>query len=203
VPSPHKWRGKLWLKSTFRSGLKNEINPGLLFDSFESLIGLIHRSKKEADEFIGHLSAFYRYCLHNRNNDVVFVSEEMKLLGSLLSILNIRYSGQIHLHQNLNELNKEKMLVPCTLLSLVEIACRTNIIDSNQGLNIDIVEREEIIRIKYKLNRRLGAHHDYSSRFEQIKKSYSYFTDVPFEFKEVEGSQYITIPLLTVEESEL
>lgn len=182
---------------------KNEVNPDLLFDSFESLIGLIHHSKKEADEFIGHLSAFYRYCLHNRNNDLVPLREELKLVDSLIHILNTRYSGQINLVQNISKEQAEKLLIPCALLSLLEIACRTSIIDQHQGLTIDVSLGDDYLQIKHPLNKRLGPGHDYSNRLERMKTSYLYFSDLPFERIEEDGMQLIKIPLLKIDDSEL
>jgi hypothetical protein len=182
---------------------KNEVNPELLFDSFESLIGLIHQSKKQADEFIGHLSGFYRYCLQNRNNDLVSIREELKLVDTLIHILNVRYSGQISLEMHVELKNSGSLIVPCTVLSIIEIACRKSIIDQNQPLEITIKSHEKFLSINYPLNKRIKPGSDYSNRIERIKKSYKYFSDTPFEINEIEGMQYINIPLLSLEESEM
>lgn len=204
-----KNEGKITSETLLRKNLeadlesfKNEINPGLLFDSFESLIGLLHRSKKQADEFIGDLSSFYRYCLHNRNNDLVSLREELQLLGAVINILNIKHSGQIKIALKTNPQQTENLLVPCTLLSIIEVASRTSIINQHQALPIEIEMSQDFIQVKYPLNKRLGPGHDYSSRLEKIKNSYAYFSDVPFQIQEKSGTQLVNIPLLKIEESE-
>ena len=202
-----KNEGKINTETLMRKNLeadlesfRNEINPELLFESFESLISLIHQSRKQADEFIGQLSAFYRYCLHNRNNDLVTLSEELKILNILIRILNERYNGQIHIKINVGQEDFFRMIVPCTLLSLIEIGCRTNIINQYQNLEIYIVENAGHLRIAYPSNRRLSMGFDYSSRLAKIEKSYAYFSDRPFDSKIENERQTYTVPLLSFEE---
>lgn len=200
---------KIDKESTLRKNLeadlqsyKNEINPGLLFESFESLIGLIHSSTLKADEFIGHLSAYYRYCLHNRNNDLITLSEEMKVFRSLLTILNCKYSGQITLINKLPDDDIQNMLIPCTLLRLLELATRTNIIDPNQKMDIELTANNSHILFEHKHNPTLHQNEDIISHVEKMKKSYSYFSTVAFEYKENNGIKTAKIPLLKLEDAE-
>src|SRR5688572_22647989 len=50
---------------------KNNINPDLLYESLEGLIGLMYRDVEKAEDYIDCLASTYRYVLANRHNELV------------------------------------------------------------------------------------------------------------------------------------
>src|SRR5690349_9227305 len=56
---------------------KNDINPDLLYESLENLIGLMYRDVEQAEEYIDCLASAYRYVLTNRQQELVSVATEM------------------------------------------------------------------------------------------------------------------------------
>src|SRR5687767_5863736 len=53
---------------------KNDINPDLLYESLENLIGLMYRDVEKAEDYIDCLGSAYRYVLTNRQNELVTVA---------------------------------------------------------------------------------------------------------------------------------
>ena len=62
---------KLTYKQSQLIGLKSQVNPHFLFNSLNSLSGLIQEDKERAEKFLDEMSKVYRYLLRN-NEDGLF-----------------------------------------------------------------------------------------------------------------------------------
>ena len=56
--------------------LQNKVRPEILYESLEILINLIHKDEKTAEEFIGHLSIFYRNIIEERHTETIPLKQE-------------------------------------------------------------------------------------------------------------------------------
>jgi two-component system, LytTR family, sensor kinase len=82
--------------------LRNQLNPHFLFNSLNSIQGLIYENPDLADSMISELSEFLRYSLQYNTRTLVTVNEELEILKKYLSIEKIRYEERLEYVINSN-----------------------------------------------------------------------------------------------------
>ncbi len=182
---------------------KNEVNPNLLYDSLETLITLVHKNAEESEEYIDHLSAVYRYILSHRKTEFSTLKDEINAARHIVHLLNYQHNGKIELQANSLTNFENTPLVPGTLPDLIERAIRNTIINnfSPLTLNLEVAESDGYLILEYKLNDKLLPESDYI--FENILKSYQFYTERPVVQIKAYDRQYVKIPLLEVVEETL
>jgi len=181
---------------------KNEVNPNLLYDSLENLITLIHKDTEEAEDYIDHLSAVYRYILSHRKVELASLEEEIKAANHIIHLLNYTFNHHIQLTVNVNTAFRASPLVPGSLPYLIEHIIRSSIINEFMPLNINLfIEKDDgYIVIESKLNDKLTKPTNDKQLFENIQRSYSYYTERPVVKVKAYDYNYFKIPLMELTE---
>lgn len=137
------------LLSAKYEGLKSQVNPHFLFNSFSTLTSLVETKPDEAVKFIDKLSDLYRYVLDHDTDILVSLKEELDFLNDYLFLLHMRHQSGIKITNNL-DLPVDKIMVPClSLQTLVENAVKHNAFSIEDPLEIIIGnEGTEFITIK-------------------------------------------------------
>ncbi|MEM9858015.1 MAG: histidine kinase [Bacteroidota bacterium] len=185
---------------------KNEVNPQLLYDSLETLVTLIHKNVEEGEDYIDRLSAVYRYILSHRKVELSTLSEELKATQNVVHLLNYQFNEQIKVECLIPASYNDTSIVPGTFPNLIEMITRSNIINQFQPLRI-IIEQDEdqrdYLTVKYQFHEKLIEDKRINITFENIQKSYSFFSDKPVISIKAYDIAYIKIPLLEeIQESE-
>ncbi|MEP5611193.1 MAG: histidine kinase [Cyclobacteriaceae bacterium] len=119
-------------------GLKNQVNPHFLFNSFSVLTSLVENDPGKAVKFIAKLSDMYRYILENDETDLVTVETEIAFLEDYQFLLKMRHQEGI-LIENRIELDGEQVMVPpMSLQLLVENAVKHNAFSPTEPLHIQL-----------------------------------------------------------------
>lgn len=119
-------------------GLKNQINPHFLFNSFSVLSSLVEKDSEMAIEFISKLSDLYRYILENDEKSMVTLQEEMDFLEDYLFLLKMRHQSSLIIEKQLSAVSMEVMIPPMSLQILVENAVKHNSFSKDEPLKIII-----------------------------------------------------------------
>lgn len=119
-------------------GLKNQVNPHFLFNSFSVLTSLVETDTKSAVSFISKLSDMYRYILENDEKDIVTVEEELHFLEDYLYLLKMRHQTAVEVVFDLQEVDKKAKIPPMALQILVENAVKHNSFSIDDPLVIKI-----------------------------------------------------------------
>lgn len=180
------------IEDDFRQ-FKRGINPNLLFESFEALIILMHQNKDKADEFIDHLATIYRFILSSKDRQLVSIKEEHEILLELEKLfnklpyrtLNITYS-----------LASDFLIVPGSLLFIIELIVRKTIMSSSIQLQIQIRESENQVLISYKTHDTINLKLTLKD-FQEINRVYSIYSQQNIAIKEEGVSRTISFPKLT------
>ncbi len=185
------------------SQFKHEVNPQLLYDSLETLITLVHKNTEESEDYIDELSAVYRYILSNRNSEFATVSEELKIVNSIVNLLNYKFANGITVKINLPPNVLESPMIPGTLPNLVEGVIRKTIVNQNSPLNIELLyeEDDDYVVLQHKANDRLDIKK--SNIISDIQNTYSVYTEKPVVEIKAYDQQYIKVPLPKVIEEPL
>lgn len=137
--------------------LKDQINPHFLFNSFNSIIGIVEESPKKAAKVLEKLSSLFRTILKYEKSEVVSLSKELDFTTQYFEIHQLRFQNLIQLDLEDIADADNKFVIPFSLQLLVENAIKHNIINTKHKLHIRISEEEDYIVVSNNIN--LKANH--------------------------------------------
>lgn len=177
----------------------NEINPDLLFEGLESLIGLLYQDIEKAEEHIDNLASTYRYVLTNRKQELVTFESEIESVKPLLAVLNEKFNYKIQFECQMVE--QTIMAVPGAMAIIIEYLVRNTIIPSNEKLVIKgYVEDDDYLAFQCLLNEKLVPHKDSILSLERLQKSYKRFSNNPLIQVKAYKENFIKLPILLLKE---
>ena len=179
---------------------KNEINPDLLYESLENLIGLMYRDVEQAEEYIDCLASAYRYVLTNRQQELVTVATEINAAKNLIRLLNEKFYGQLKFESGLEPGELEAMLIPGSLPVIIECMVRNTIVTRYEPFVIRCYREDDYITVQCRLNDRLILHPSSELALNRLQKSYSLYSDLPFIKVKAYLENYIKLPLIRMAE---
>lgn len=91
------------LKDAQLKYLQAQINPHFLFNTLNAgaQLAMMEGADRTYD-YIQNVAAFFRYNI-KKDNDVVTLAEEIRLVDNYIYILNVRFSGDIHFSKDVDE----------------------------------------------------------------------------------------------------
>ncbi len=116
--------------------LRTRINPHFLFNTLNSISGLIHSFPEKADNMLQQLSELLRYTLSAADISEIDLNREIEAIQDYLEIEKIRFGKRLDFSIS-NELNNFN-LPPLLLLTLVENAIKHGISKAVKGGKIEI-----------------------------------------------------------------
>jgi hypothetical protein len=179
---------------------KNDINPDLLYESLENLIGLMYKDVEQAEEYIDCLASAYRYVLINRHQELVTINTELEAAQILVRLLNEKYYGQLKFESSLEKDELEAMLIPGSLPVVVENIVRNTIITRFEPFVIRCYVEDDYITIQSRLNDRLILHASSKQALNRLQRSYSLYSDLPLIKVKAYQENYIKLPLIRIVE---
>lgn len=135
-------------------GLKTQVSPHFLFNSFNALQSLIDSDTNKAKEFLHELSGVYRYVLENNSQMVVEVKSELQFIRSYIYLNQIRFGENLHFETSISADALKKFIPPLTLQMLIENAIKHNIISSSKPLHIQIRSTDDTLVVENNLQLR-------------------------------------------------
>ncbi len=118
--------------------LQAQINPHFLFNTLNAgaQLAMLEGADKTT-VFIDNMASFFRYNIKKLDEDTT-LGEELKLVDNYIYILNVRFSGEIHYHKNVDE-RLYGIRVPSMILQ--------PIVENSVNYGIRDIDREKIIEI--------------------------------------------------------
>jgi len=116
--------------------LKNQVDPHFLFNSLNTLDGLIGMDTAKAHEYVQHLSQVFRYAISNK--EIMFLNEELNFTESYAHLMKIRYGENFQIQYHIDEKYKTWYIMPISLQLLVENAVKHNVISTKYPLVLTI-----------------------------------------------------------------
>ncbi|HEY6503654.1 MAG TPA: histidine kinase [Chitinophagaceae bacterium] len=192
---------KITYKQSQLIGLKSQVNPHFLFNSLNSLSGLIQEDTERAEKFLDELSKVYRYMLRNDEDPLVKLATEIQFITSYFSLLKARYGNAVELEISVSDTDKEKSLPPLSLQVIVENALYQNITSKNSPLKISIESgKENTVIIKNNVQRKiLTETGDQETGLDNLIKKYQLMCEpqVQVEIHESGHERLIILPLIS------
>ncbi|MDO9577172.1 MAG: histidine kinase [Candidatus Cloacimonadales bacterium] len=122
------------------TSLRTRINPHFLFNTLNSISGLIHAEPNKADDMLQQLSELLRYNLRAADIPEIGLEQEIQAVREYLEIEKIRLGERLEFSIS-NSVNNFK-LPPLLLLTLVENAIKHGISPSVEGGKVEMKVEE-------------------------------------------------------------
>lgn len=183
--------------------LKLQIQPHFLFNTLNTLIGLIEVNHKRAISFTEELAFVYRYLMEANESNFISLEEEVKFVKSYFSLLKTRYPEGLFLNDELDELNGFAV-PPLSLQMLVENAVKHNSITKAKPLFIHIFFSmdEQRIKVENNLQTRAGIHTTPGVGLQHLKKKFR-LLNLPDIHIENDGKYFVvSLPFMKKKEHE-
>jgi ligand-binding sensor domain-containing protein len=135
--------------------LKNQVNPHFLFNSFNTLVGIIEDDKDSAVEYVHKLSDFYRDVLVNREKQMLPLREELELIRNYFFLQAKRYRDNFRLSIHIPDDKMDWGIPPMTLQLLVENALKHNIVSRDKPLSVEISMQSEMLVVRNNLQKKI------------------------------------------------
>jgi two-component system LytT family sensor kinase len=189
---------KMAYKQSQLIGLKSQVNPHFLFNSLNSLSGLIQEDTEQAEKFLDEMSKVYRYMLRNDEDPLISLSTELQFISSYFSLLKARYCDAIELSISVNETDREKALPPLSLQVIVENAIYQNKTAKSSPLRISIESGNESIVIKNNVQRKMITETgDQETGLDNLIMKYQLMGRRLVEIHETNTERTIILPLMS------
>ena len=176
--------------------LKNQVNPHFLFNSLNSLSGLIGMDDDRATKFVKQLSDIYRYVLEQKDRELVSLDTEMQFVQNYISLMKIRFGDNLEVDTQLDDKNTTRV-IPLSIQMLVENAIKHNVVSRDKPLTISISVKEgHYLEVKNNLQKKSSIMKDEEGDWEKhglanLKSRYDYLGEGIFE---VNGSDKEPFP---------
>lgn len=180
--------------------LRSQVNPHFLFNSFNTLAGVIETDQKMAVEYVENLSDFFRNLLVYKDKDVISLKEELSLLENYFFIQKKRFGQNLHLSIEVEEKYKRWLLPPLCLQLLIENAIKHNIISREKPLHITIQTTNDaklVVKNNYQL--KTFAEKSTGIGLANIKSRYSLLTKAPVNVVQDDYFFTVELPLIAPE----
>ncbi|NDV56573.1 sensor histidine kinase [Bacteroides sp. 519] len=175
--------------------LKNQLDPHFLFNSLNTLNGLIGIDDEKAHDYVDNLSSVFRYTLHSKT--ICKLSEEVEFVNAYVDLLKIRYGDNFVVHYNIEEKYKHYYLMPVSIQLLVENAIKHNIISNKKPLFIliETTDRNSVI-VQNIINPKLNNTGGGGVGLANLTNRYSILFHKSISITNKEGIFIVEIPLI-------
>lgn len=125
---------------THYRALESQVDPHFLFNSLNTLDGLIGLDDEKARDYLRHLAASYRYIM--QHTDTVTLSDELRFATDYIYMMQIRYGDALRVEQHIDPSLLGRLLPPISLQLLVENAIKHNVVTTRRPLTIVVATTE-------------------------------------------------------------
>ncbi|MCB0462386.1 MAG: histidine kinase [Flavobacteriaceae bacterium] len=171
---------------------KNGINPTLLFECFEAMIVLIRQNSDKVDNLIDHMALVYRYILSKKSKQLVLIDEELNVVDELVQLFNYLPYRNVEFNRGYQS---SFLVVPGSVLALVESIIRSTINNPEKSLSIYLNEDENHLIFNYLKNDKIVSGFKKES-MNDIDYRYSIYSNDTIIIEEKQGERTIKIPKL-------
>ena len=136
--------------------LKNQLNPHFLFNSLNTLDGLIGFDDEKAHSYLQNLSSSFRYTIQNK--EITTLEDELHFVESFAGLMKIRYGNNLNIQYAVNEKYNLYQIMPISLQLLIENAIKHNVINDINPLTIHIeTTKNDTIKVSNSIQPKINA----------------------------------------------
>jgi sensor histidine kinase YesM len=176
--------------------LKNQVNPHFLFNSLNTLSGVVEQKPELATDCIKKLSDIFRYVLEQNDKELVSINDEMKFVEDYIFLSKMRFGEALIFNSDLPAINNIQ-IAPLGIQMLVENAIKHNKISDDKPLKIEMKIEDGFIIVRNNLQKKKTINSDKEPLgLENLKKRYAYFSNVNVEVIESDSAFIVKLPII-------
>jgi hypothetical protein len=176
--------------------LKSQVNPHFLFNSLNTLPGLIKEDPDNAIAFVEQMAKVMRYSLHHQEDQTVQVATELHVAESYLFLQKQRFEEKLMVELNVSNDALTRQIVTHALLLVVENAFKHNEISKIHPLRISISDITDTLVITNSYNPRPSPDTSTGLGLNNIRNRYELITGQTIVVTQTEDEFRVTLPLL-------
>lgn len=176
--------------------LRSQVNPHFLFNSFNTLIGLIEEDPAQAVQHVEHLSDFFREILQVRDKELIPLQEELRLVNTYFQLEQRRFGDRIRLHVNIEPASMDRLVPPLTVQLLVENALKHNRASTGDPLVVTVAADAHGLTVTNPFKPRDGMLKSTGFGIASIRQRFAALTDRPVHFGRSGDNFVASIPLI-------
>lgn len=174
--------------------LENQVDPHFLFNSLNTLDGLVGLDDDKAHQYLQQLASSYRYIM--RQAKEVTLREELDFADSYLQMMGIRYGRNLRVEQHIDPACLDKSVAPISLQLLLENAIKHNVISDRHPLSVLIATRgTDALEVTNTLQPKSKEEGD-GIGLENLNQRYLLRFNRPISIRQTETAFTVTIPLI-------
>lgn len=116
------------------TSLETQVDPHFLFNSLNTLDGLVGVDDDRAHDYLHQLASCYRYIIHQQRRSTL--ADELSFALSYIQLMQIRYGGNLRVEQRIDPGALSLYVVPISLQLLMENAIKHNVVSDRHPLTI-------------------------------------------------------------------
>lgn len=176
--------------------LKNQVNPHFLFNSLNTLSGVVEKKQEMATDFIKKLSNIYRYVLEQSDKELVPIQDEMKFVNDYIFLSKMRFGEALVFDYDLPE-GDNMHVVPLGLQMLIENAIKHNVIVEGMPLKIELGCKDDYLFLKNNIQQKSTVVCDKSPQgLDNLKKRYEYLSEKGLDIRKSRSEFFVKLPIL-------
>ena len=177
--------------------LKNQINPHFLFNSLNTLTGMLEEDSKPMS-YVQNLSDFLRYLLQNSDKELVLLCDEIQLATQYAFIQQIRFDKKLTIDFDIPESAYHFAIPPLSLQMLIENAIKHNIISKENPLHISVfINHQNMLIVENNLQRK-AIESSTGLGLENIRNRYKFIGAYNIDVSETTNKFAVGLPLMKV-----
>lgn len=177
--------------------LRSQVNPHFLFNSLNTLTGLIEDDSERAMLYTERLSDLYRHSLQSYTKDKASLSEEVALLQAYIYIQEARFGKALDITIDIPENVKQKYYLPAMTLQLVvENALKHNVVAQAHPLQLLVQLQNDCIIVRNKINLKITKEASVGIGLKNIERRYKMLGNANIEYGAVNNWWVVKLPLL-------
>lgn len=181
------------------NALKNQTNPHFLFNSLNTLNGLIGYDDDRAHEYVEQLSAVFRYTMQDRS--LIKVTDELQFVESYIYLMKIRYNDGLLVHIRNVDFDQDRYILPFGLQILIENAIKHNVVSRKDPLCILIEATEnETLRVENNYQPKQGEKDTTGLGLTNLNERYRLMLDKEIKIIFDDKTFAVEVPLIKKDE---
>ncbi|MFN8319334.1 MAG: histidine kinase [Saprospiraceae bacterium] len=178
--------------------LKSQLDPHFLFNTFNTLIGLIEEDPLRGVRFTENLTQFFRLLSQTSQKELIALSEEIQLVETYATILKERFGKNIsiQIQAEVHSCGEAAMVPPVALQMLIENAVKHNEVSKARPLTVTISLERDFLKVSNIKNPKLAGDHSLGIGNKNIFERYR-LMDLPLPFiKEDSNTHNYYLPII-------
>lgn len=103
---------------------KAQINPHFLFNSLNTLYGLIVSKSDQTEQVFIKFTSLLQYMYRQSTNDLIAVTQEIEYINHYIELQSMRYNHHTHIDWHYTIDDENCQIPPMILITFVEKACK-------------------------------------------------------------------------------